>query len=42
MPTWIRARFDTAERTRNTLAAGAVIAGALSLILFLMVAFSVR
>lgn len=38
MKTWIRKRFDTAEHTRDTIAVGAVVAGLLSLALFMIVA----
>lgn len=39
MTTWIREHFDTAEHTRNTISVGAVVAGAISLVLFLIVAY---
>lgn len=42
MPTWIREHFDTAEHTRNTISVGAVVASAISLVLFLIVAFLVH
>lgn len=35
MKTWLRAHFDTAEHTRDAIAAAAVVAGAISLILFI-------
>lgn len=38
MNTWIRKHFDTAEHARDTIAAGAVMAGLFSLALFMIAA----
>lgn len=42
MTSWLRGHFDTAEHTRDTIAAAAVVAGAISLVLFLYMGFLMR
>lgn len=42
MTTWIREHFDTPEHIRNSISVGAVVAGAISLVSFLIAAFLLR